>query len=203
MERKITFVFISIWMLVIFTVHPVWSDSDATLSPEKSHKWLRELSLLTGYGTASIRNKADYEVIPILPQFGFDIKPMVERLNIKPKGNLEFIAEPLMNIVINPDTNAETGISLLLRYSDNITSHIIPFLEGGAGMIYTTQHTHEQGTQYNFTLQVGTGLHYFLNKSWALIGGYRYRHMSNAGISDDNSGIDHHFILFGLSYFLK
>ena len=203
MERKITCAFISICMLVVFTVSSVWSESDQTPPPEKPHKWLRELSLLTGYGTASIRDKSDYEVIPILPQFGFDIRPLAERLNIKPKGTLEFIAEPVMNVVINPDTNAEAGLSLLLRYSDNITSRIAPFIEGGTGMIYTTQHTHEQGTQYNFILQAGAGLQCFLNKSFALIGGYRYRHMSNAGISDDNSGINHHFILVGVSYFFK
>jgi len=204
MERETPLVLISICVLVVFTATPAWSAADSKPSAEKSHQWLRELSLLTGYGTASLEDKsADYQIIPILPQLGFDIRPLAERLNIKPKGTLEFIAEPIMNVVINPDTNAEVGLSLLLRYSDNITSRIAPFIEGGAGMIYTTQHTHEQGTQYNFILQAGAGLQCFLTKSIALTGGYRYRHMSNAGISDDNSGIDHHFILFGLSYFFK
>lgn len=202
--RKISFAFTSICALVVFTVTPVWSGPDSTPPVEKHHKWLREISLLTGYGTASLDNKsADYEIIPILPQFGFDINPLAERLNIKPRGIIEFIAEPIMNVVISPDTNAEAGISLLLRYSDNITSRIAPFIEGGTGMIYTTQHTHEQGTQYNFLLQAGIGLQCFFNKNLALTGGYRYRHISNAGISDDNEGINHHFFLVGLSYFFK
>jgi len=202
--RKISFVLISISTLVVFTITPVWSGPDSSPPREKPHKWLREMSLLTGYGTASLEKKsADYEVIPILPQFGFDINPLAKRLHIKPRGTIEFIAEPIMNVIISPDTNAEAGISLLLRYSDNITSRIAPFVEGGTGMVYTTQHTHEQGTQYNFLLQAGAGLQCFMNKNLAFTGGYRYRHMSNAGISDDNKGINHHFILVGVSYFFK
>lgn len=204
MARRISLVFISICVLVVFNISPVWSESDSTSPEEKSHKWLREIGFLTGYGTASLEKKsADYEVIPILPRFGFDINPLVESLNIKPRGVLEFITEPIMNVVISPDANVEFGVSLLLHYSDKITSRIAPYIEGGVGVVYTTQHTHEQGTQYNFLPQVGGGLQCFLNDNLALIGGYRYRHMSNSGISDDNSGINHHFVLVGLSYFFK
>jgi opacity protein-like surface antigen len=160
------------------------------------------MSLLSGYGTASLEKKSsDYEVIPFLPQFGFDINPLAEKLSIKPRGTFEFLVEPLVNVVINPDTNAEVGCSFLLKYSGKITSRIAPYVEGGLGMIYTTQHTHEQGTQFNFTSQAGIGLQFFVNDCWALTGGYRVRHMSNADIDDDNSGIDHHFALIGMSYF--
>jgi len=108
-----------------------------------------------------------------------------------------------MNVVINPNTNAEVGCSFLLKYSDHITSRIAPYIEGGFGIIYTTQHTREQSTQYNFLSQVGVGLQFFLNEKYALTGGYRYRHMSNAGIDSPNRGIDHHFVLLGVSYFFK
>ena len=204
MWRIFSCVIVAICMLVVLIVSPVWSGSESTIPEEKSHKWLREISLLTGYGTASLEKKsADYEVIPILPQFGFDINPLAEKLHIKPRGTIEFITEPIMNVVISPDYNAELGVSLLLRYSDNITARIAPFIEGGVGMVYTTQHTHEQGTQYNFLSQIGAGLQCFLNEKFALTGSYRFRHLSNAGISDDNSGINHHFFLVGVSYFFK
>ena len=189
---------ISICLLLVFIASPVWSASDETPSTEKPHKWLKEIGFLTGYGTASLEKKsADYEVIPILPRFGFDINPLKGNIG----GDLELIAEPIMNIVISPDANVEFGASFLLKYSGHITSRIAPYIEGGIGMVNTTQHTHEQGTQFNFLPQVGAGLQFFLNNNLALTGGYRYRHMSNAGLSDDNSGINHHFILVGVSYF--
>lgn len=204
MTRKIISVFISTWVLIVFAVSPVWSGSNPTPTEEKPHKWLKEIGFLTGYGTASLEKKsADYDIIPILPRFGFDINPLAENLNINPRGLLEFVTEPIMNVVISPDANAEFGVSFLLKYSDKITSRVAPYIEGGIGMVYTTQHTHEQGTQFNFLPQVGAGLHCFLNDNLALTGGYRYRHLSNAGFADDNSGINHHFVLVGLSYFFE
>ena len=203
MGKNASVVFIAIFMLVLFTISPVWSGSESTLPAEKPHKWLREMGVLTGYGTASLDRDADYEIIPILPQFGFDINPLAKKLHIDPRGMVECVVEPLMNVVINPDTNAEVGCSFLLKYSDHITSRIAPYIEGGFGIIYTTQHTYEQGTQYNFLSQVGVGLQFFLNEKFALTGGYRFRHMSNAGLDDDNRGINHHFALFGVSYFFN
>ena len=189
-------------LLVVFTITPVWAESDTT--PEESHKWLREISLMTGFGTASLEKKSgDYEIIPVLPQFGFDINPLLEKMNITPGGTLEFVTEPIINVVIGPDYETEVGFSLLLKYSDKITSRIAPYVEGGVGIIYSGLHTHEQGTQYNFLTQVGVGLQCFLNDNFALTGGYRFRHMSNAGITDDNSGINHNFFLVGLSYFFN
>ena len=65
-------------LLVVFTITPVWAASDMT--PEEPHKWLREISLVTGYGTAPLEKKSgDYEIIPILPQFGFDINPAIRK----------------------------------------------------------------------------------------------------------------------------
>ncbi len=192
-------------MLVLFVVSPVWSGSGAesTQPEEKPHKWLREVGLLTGYGTASLDRGDDYDVIPVLTQFGFDINPLAEKLHVNPRGTIEGVVEPLMNVVISPGTNAEVGCSFLLKYSDHITSRIAPYIEGGFGIIYTTQHTHKQSTQYNFLSQVGVGLQFFLNEKFALTGGYRYRHMSNAGIDSPNRGINHHFALLGVSYFFK
>ena len=187
MGKNASVVLIAIFMLVLFAVSPVWSGTGSPPPAEKPHKWLREVGLLTGYGIASLDKKnADYEVIPVLTQFGFDINPLARKLHIDPRGTVECVVEPLMNVVISPDTNAEAGCSLLLKYSDHITSRIAPYIEGGFGIIYTTQHTHEQGTQYNFLSQVGVGLQFFLNEKFALTGGYRFRHMSNAGLDDDN-----------------
>jgi len=204
MSRSTVNAFLCLILLVGFLMMLTPSETDAAPPEEKPHKWLREIGLLSGYGWANIQeNVSNYEVIPLLPQFGIDINPLARKLHIKPKGTFEFMIEPLMNIVINPDTNAEAGCSFFLKYSQKVTSRIAPYIEAGVGMIYTTQHTHEQGTQYNFLTEAGAGLQFFLNDQWALTGGYRFRHYSNAGIDEENQGIDHHFGLLGLSYFFK
>ena len=178
--------------------------SGALTETDKPHRWLRSISLVIGYGVAPLdKNNSDYEIIPILPQFGFDINPLAEKLHIKPKGIFEFVVEPVMNVIINPSTNAEVGCSFFLKYSQRITSRFATYIEGGTGMIYASLFTHEQGTKYNFITQAGLGIQFFLNEHYALTGGYRFRHLSNAAIDKQNKGIDHHFGLVGISYFFK
>jgi lipid A 3-O-deacylase len=204
MSRMTVTAVISLILLVVFLTMLTPSKTDAAPPEEKPHKWLREIGLLSGYGSAPLSKKAsEYEVIPLLPQFGFDINPLAKKLHIEPKGTFEGMIEPLMNVVTHPDANAEVGCSFFLKYSQKITSRIAPYIEGGLGMIYTTQHTHEQGTQFNFLTQAGAGIHFFLTNQVALTAGYRFRHLSNAGIDDDNEGIDHHFGLVGVSYFFQ
>jgi hypothetical protein len=189
-------------MFFILDVPDAWSGPN--VETENPHRWLRSFSVVSGYGVAPLdKNNSDYEVIPILPQFGFDINPLAEKLHIKPKGVFEFVVEPVMNVIINPSTNAEVGCSFFLKYSRRITSRIAPYIEGGTGMIYASLSTHEQGTKYNFITQAGLGIQFFLNEHYALTGGYRFRHLSNADIDKQNKGIDHHFGLVGISYFFK
>ena len=77
------------------------------------------------------------------------------------------------------------------------------YMEGGVGLIYTTQHTYEQSTQFNFTSELGGGIYLFLNKNktTALTVGYRFRHFSNASIKHPNNGVDTHSITAGISFF--
>jgi hypothetical protein len=189
-------------MFIVLVVPEAWSGVEA--EKEEPHRWLRSISLVSGYGVAPLKKtNSDYEIIPILPQFGFDINPLAEKLHIKPKGFLEFVVEPVMNLIINPSTNAEVGCSFFLKYSQRITSRIAPYVEGGLGMIYASVSTYEQGTKYNFITQAGLGIQFFINEHFALTGGYRFRHLSNADIDKQNKGIDHHFGLVGISYYYK
>ena len=53
----------------------------------------------------------------------------------------------------------------------------------------------------NFVDQAGAGIYYFIDDSWALNAGYRFRHISNLGIKKPNGGIDSHFAILGASRF--
>jgi opacity protein-like surface antigen len=181
---------------------PALCGTDSEPNAEQSKMCLKRVTMLTGYGSASMED-GHYEVVPILIQFHFDINPFVQKLGVKTGGDFEFIAEPLMNVVTNPNANAEVGISFLLRYEDTIVSRLRWFFEGGVGAMYTSQHTQEQGSQYDFLPQAGLGLQYSLTKKLALTGEYRWRHMSNAGATSPNHGLNHNFALVGLTYFFN
>jgi hypothetical protein len=195
-------ILIVVCCLLLLDVFPAWCSSDSEVRGEKPNICLKQVTLLSGYGGESIET-GHYEIIPILLQFNFDINPVVKKMGIKVGGDFCFVAEPLFNVVINPNTNAEVGCSFLLRYEGPIIPRLKWFFEGGVGTLYTTQHTHEQGSQYDFLPQAGLGLQYSLTKKLALTGEYRFRHMSNAGASSPNHGLNHNFALIGLTYFLE
>jgi len=191
MKRIVALVF-----LFVFLPFVCFSEEKASKDSFK----LQEVGILTGYGIAAIED-GPYKVIPIIPYFGFNIKGLAKKINISPSGLFEFIIEPVTGVVFNPDRNAEIGINLLLKYGYKIFPRLYLNFKGGAGLIYITQGTHEQDTQFNFTPQAGMGFQYLLSKRWSLNLEYRYRHLSNAGISDPNDGIETHFCLFGISIF--
>jgi hypothetical protein len=183
-------------------VCPAWCGPAPEAKEEQSGICFKRVTLLTGYGSKSIET-GHYEVIPILLQFHFNINSVAKRMGVNTGGDFEFIAEPLFNVVTNPSTNAEVGLSLLLRYEGSVIPRLNWFLEGGLGALYTSLHTREQGSQYGFVPQAGLGLQYSLNQRWALTCAYRFRHLSNAGTADDNYGINHNFALVGLTVTLN
>lgn len=191
-----------ITILLLSLILPLAASAGSDSRSETPHKWLRSFGFVTGYGTAPLEDKSsDYEVVPLLYQFSFDINPFAEKLRIKSRRtNFELLVEPMTSVVVSPDTNAEIGCSFFVRYSVKLATWFSPYLEVGTGFVYITQHVHEQGSQPNFITQPGIGTLFFLGKHYALSVGYRYRHLSNAGIASPNRGVDSHFGIVGLTY---
>ncbi len=75
-----------------------------------------------------------------------------------------------------------------------------PFLEAGEGAVYTDLRKQDLGTRLQFTSTIGGGLEYEISPGVALGLQVRYRHMSNAGMSSSNPGINTVFGLLGLTF---
>ena len=169
------------------------------LAQEK--KILSGIEFLTGFGWGKLRDKENYNLIPLSVAFNFDLKPLINKIRINPGGFVYFQIEPFLNAVSNPDSNLETGTSFWVKIGLlKETSKIQPYLKLGAGILYITQHTREQATQFNFSEQLGAGAHYYISKNTALTLEGRWRHLSNAGIKHPNQGINTYFVLTGISY---
>ncbi len=164
-------------------------------------KCLEAVEFLTGFGWGKLRHKEDYHLAPFIVAFDFNLKPLTKKFNFNPSSLLQFQVEPFISFISSPDNNVETGTSFLLKMGLlPQTSKFQPFIFAGLGMVYMTQHTLEQSTQFNFTQQGGVGVHYFIRKNIALTLEGRYRHLSNAGIDHPNTGINTQFVLAGISY---
>jgi len=166
-------------------------------------KGIQSVGFLAGFMSGNLRNKDDYEVIPLMVSFGFDLKPLSEKIGIKTKGILEFEVEPFLSPVIGPDSNLETGVNLLFKYGFPLNSRLMPYVKFGAGPSFMTQHTRGQSTQFNFVDSVGGGVSWLVKDNMSLDLEYRFRHLSNCGIDKPNSGINSQLFLAGVTYRFK
>jgi hypothetical protein len=195
MKRRLKILlFVSVGFLFLLNT-PIYAD-------EGKKSALKGIEVLTGFGKANLQDKEHhYQVYPLFVGFNFNLKPLVKKTGVNYPGLMEFILEPFVSYVAEPNSNAELGTNLLFKIGIlPETSKFQPYLKGGIGVVYMTQHTREQGTQFNFNEYAGAGAHYFFKKNIALTAEYRYRHISNADIDKPNSGIDTHMGLIGLSY---
>jgi len=162
------------------------------------------VEVFTGYLQGGLKEpQDDYEGIPLLVALNFDVKPIFAKIGIEAKGRLNFVVEPFVNTILSPDSNVEVGSNFLVKYVFPLSDKFQPYLKGGLGVLYMSQHTREQGSQYNFLPQAGAGFHYFIKDKVALSCEYRYRHLSNNSFDEPNGGIDVNMALAGLSFFFE
>lgn len=172
----------------------------ATVEKSETKSCLKEFGILSGYAAGPLNDpQPEYQIVPMIFRFGFDLNPFINKFGLDTKGILEFELEPFINTIISPNNNVEVGSNFLVKYAMPLTKKVYPYFEGGLGMLYMSQHTDEQGSQYNFLPQAGAGIMYFLRDNLALSLGYRYRHLSNNSFAEPNGGIDVNMALVGLS----
>lgn len=172
---------------------------------ETEKKCLTGIEFFTGFGKAKLHAQGNYFLAPFIFDLDFDIKPPIERLlekvGIKYPGLIQFQLEPFINAVYSPYGNAEVGNTFMFKIGIlPETSKFQPYAKAGIGMLYMSQHTREQSTQFNFEEQGGLGAHYFIKKNLAINAECRIRHVSNAGIDYPNHGINSLFFLLGATY---
>jgi len=164
---------------------------------------LESIDLLTGYFGIDKKDleetEATYEGVPLFLSLNYNITPLFEKLGIKQKGKIYFLVEPFINTVIEPDSNIETGVDFLFKYSYPIIDYFNIYIKGGSGVSFMSLHTKEQSTQYNFVSQAALGFSFNITKNLIFDLEYRYRHLSNAGIKHPNNGINSDFILGGFT----
>lgn len=117
------------------------------------------------------------------------------------RGNLEGRVEFLGGGQYHPDSSYLIALTPVLRYNFVTGSRWMPFVDAGAGVSLTDIGRPDLSTTFEFNLQAGAGLNYFLRQNLALTLQYRYLHMSNAGIEKPNRGVDANVFSTGLTWF--
>ncbi len=119
------------------------------------------------------------------------------------QGNFEFVVQPVFARFTRPFAAEAAGGSFLLAYNFLSLGRWVPFVDAGAGMIWTNlaPRISEQSTQFEFTLETGLGVHYFLYEHVTWTMGVRLHHISNGGLGDRNTGINGVLPYVGISFF--
>lgn len=118
------------------------------------------------------------------------------------RGNWELLLELLGGAQFEPQHRHVIGASPLARYNFTGNERLTPFLNVGAGIAETDIGEPDLSTRFEFILQAGGGVHYFLTPKKALTLQYRFLHLSNAGIDSPNLGVNTSLFTIGISWFL-
>ena len=119
------------------------------------------------------------------------------------RSNLFINFEPQFNpVFISKAKNSfEFGLNVGFQYERKLSDGTIIFGGMGSGPHYISVETSLQSKGFIFSDNFIIGLRQLLkgNRPTELNIQIRFRHISNAGISEPNLGIDNFFIIFGLS----
>jgi opacity protein-like surface antigen len=114
-------------------------------------------------------------------------------------GIVTFGIEGMFSRIYETSHAMELGGGLLLRYRMAFP-RVQPYAELEGGMLYEDLRHFSLGSRVLFTCQGAVGLQFPIWEQLALTAGYRFRHISNAGQSASNPGLNSNLLIAGVSY---
>jgi len=108
------------------------------------------------------------------------------------RGTFEYAVDITPVNVIFQQTNVY-GFSftpVLLKWNFTSGQKLVPYVEGGGGVLFTTSDVPAGTNSVNFTPQAAFGVQYFHRPDRAVSLAFRYVHISNAGLATPNPGIN-------------
>lgn len=198
--KKLLYLAFSFLMFVSLSLPSTLQASEMPCYPMRERGvHLDEIGFGTGYAWGHLKfTDADYEAVPLFVRIGFDMNSAFGMRNSK--GTLQLALEPFCNPVTEPESGVETGLTVLFRYLHPVAPSVKLVAEIGSGPMYLSIDSKEQGDGgFNFLNQFGLGAQFALSSHDALTLGYRFRHLSNAGTSQPNRGINSNALVLSYS----
>jgi hypothetical protein len=95
------------------------------------------------------------------------------------------------------------GFTPRIKYTFVALGRLQPYLELAGGPFWTdlANRIPEQSSEFNFIVMGGFGLSWFVTSQTAVNIGYRLQHISNAGTSFPNVGLNHSLPYIGFSFY--
>jgi lipid A 3-O-deacylase len=159
-----------------------------------------ESGVVVGYGTGNIP-EGTYRPLLMIWHVGFNLKEFSSGREDGRKNAISVYLEPQVNPAFSPRTDVEFGIGIGLKYMHHITDRLSAYCMASVGPHWITLQTKDQANGFIFSDMAGVGLSIFVTDTSAFDLGFRARHLSNAGLSKPNGGINSYFGTVGYSVF--
>jgi len=121
------------------------------------------------------------------------------------KGRFEYAIDAVPIYLISQPTNTAYGVGvnpLNLKWDFQRHRRVVPYTELSGGLLFTTHDVPVRTSSVNFTPSAAFGAHYLGNRfAWTLEA--RYLHISDAGLSRLNPGVNTFEVRIGVGKFRK
>jgi hypothetical protein len=119
------------------------------------------------------------------------------------KGRFEYALDAVPAFVVFQAANTAYGVGfnpLNLKWNFATRGRVVPFLELSGGTLFTSHDVPTGTDRVNFTSSAALGAHFLgESRNWSVE--VRYMHISNAGLSDPNPGINTVQVRLGIGKF--
>ena len=192
---------------IIFSVLAlIFGGHAVARQPAHARFHAERMELRAGYGwqyTNEVRPN-NFQIIPVMPSA---VIPLSESAGpsraVFPsvlRGRWEWNPELFLGGFQHPYLRPILGVTpLQFRYALTPKGRFTPYGLIGTGILYANVNRRETRSDLNFNIQEGLGTYITLTPRTDLILEYRHIHISNAGVDEDNTGINAHTFLVGLS----
>jgi lipid A 3-O-deacylase len=163
----------------------------------------RELQIWTGGGHGTSGSQSGDGVFNIGARYGWILTDAHGPGFLR--GRFEYAVDVVPLFVVTQSTNTAYGFGVnpfALKW--NFASHrrAVPYVDIGGGTLFTNVKVPEGTSHVNFTTSGALGVH-FLRSKYDWSAEVRYMHISNAGISRPNPGINTIQVRLGLGMFTQ
>ena len=211
---KATIVIIGVLMIIGLSTEWVFSD-EQEIKPGATEKviWIDGIgcgfrkglfqvggALGGGFGTKVFGSKESHDLASAAMNVGWVFTDVIAPDKWY-RGNLQLLVELFGGWQFNPNSRYFVGLTPFLRYNFATGSRWMPFVEFGAGVSATNVEGPDLTGTFQFNIQPGAGLNYFISKRTALTLQYRWLHFSNAGIQHPNHGTNTQMFCLGVNWF--
>lgn len=105
-------------------------------------------------------------------------------------GNIELRAELFGGVQLNSERLSLVGVASHIRYHFATGTRLIPFIDAGAGVLLTEIRGPDLGSAFQFNEQGIIGADYFVKDNLSINIAVQYLHISSAGTSMPNDGVN-------------